>query len=68
MKTILTIAVAFTAATLLAQKQPLERYQSIIDRHPFGEPPPGFDPTKAPSEATVRDAGADMVARTAEQE
>ena len=25
-----------------------ERYQSIIDRQPFGPPPPGFDPTQPP--------------------
>ena len=33
-----------------AEKQPLDRYQSIIDRQMFGVPPPGFDPTNMPSE------------------
>ena len=31
-----------------AEKQPFERYQSILDRHPFGVPPPGFDPDLPP--------------------
>lgn len=33
-----------------AEKQPIERYQSIIDRQMFGPLPPGFDPTKSPNE------------------
>lgn len=35
-----------------AEKQPFERYQPIIDRQMFGQPPPGFDPTKMASEVT----------------
>ena len=66
MKTILTIAATLATTVLLAQKQPLERYQSIIDRHPFGMPPPGFDPTVDPSQAVVR-GGPDEAERTAEQ-
>ena len=34
-----------------AEKQPYERYQPIVDRQMFGPLPPGFDPTKMPSEA-----------------
>lgn len=34
------------------EKQPFERYQSIIDRMPFGQPPPNFDPTRDPSEVS----------------
>jgi len=30
---------------LYAERQPYERYQSIVDRQMFGQPPPGFDPT-----------------------
>ena len=37
-------------AVASAEKQPFERYQSIIDRQMFGPLPPGFDPTKLPSE------------------
>ncbi len=29
------------------------RYQSIIDRQPFGPPPPGFDPTQPPGKGGV---------------
>ena len=29
------------------------RYRTIIDRMPFGEPPPGFDPTQAPGSASA---------------
>ena len=38
------------AIEAVAEKQPFDRYQSIIDRHMFGEPPPDFDPEKMPSE------------------
>ena len=31
-----------------------ERYQSIIDRQPFGPPPPGFDPTQPPGKGGAR--------------
>ena len=33
-----------------AERQPLERYQSIIDRQMFGQPPPNFDPSVPPSQ------------------
>lgn len=38
--------------TARAEKQPFERYQPIIDRQMFGQPPAGFDPTKMASEVT----------------
>ncbi len=41
---------AFASLAALAERQPLSRYQSIIDRHMFGLPPPGFDPDKNPNE------------------
>ena len=34
----------------VAERQPLDRDQSIIDRQMFGQPPPNFDPTKPPSQ------------------
>ncbi len=37
---------------LFAERQPFERYQSILDRQMFGVPPAGFDPTKPPSEVS----------------
>ena len=35
------------------------RYRTIIDRMPFGEPPPGFDPTQAPGSAAAAATAAD---------
>lgn len=35
-----------------AERQPFERYQSLVDRQMFGQPPPGFDPTKPASAVT----------------
>ena len=52
MKLPLTIFFAGFALVLLAERQPFERYQSILDRQMFGRPPPGFDPTKPPSEVS----------------
>ena len=34
------------------------RYRTIIERMPFGEPPPGFDPTQAPGSAAAAAAAA----------
>lgn len=42
---------ALAASALHAEQQPFERYQPIIDRQMFGQPPPNFDPAKPPSEA-----------------
>ena len=42
MKFLLTIFWALSAMLVFAEKQPFERYQSILDRMPFGDPPPGF--------------------------
>ena len=33
----------------VAERQPIDRYQSIIDRQMFGQPPPNFDPTVPPN-------------------
>ena len=43
-------ALALTAFPALAEKQPIARYQSIIDRQMFGPLPPGFDPAKSPND------------------
>ena len=52
MKTFLFGVFALLLAVLpaFAEKQPFERYQPIVDRQMFGPLPPGFDPTKMPSE------------------
>ena len=50
MKSIVLIAIALVFSAAYAEKQPIERYQSIIDRQMFGPLPPGFDPTKSPNE------------------
>lgn len=46
----LAILVLLSTATVFAERQPLERYGSLIERQMFGQPPPGFDPTKMPNE------------------
>ena len=51
----------------LAEKQPFERYQSIVDRQMFGPLPPGFDPTKLPSEV-AKSSSAEEKQLTQEQE
>lgn len=44
------LALVTTGLSAAAEKLPFERYQSIIDRHPFGVPPPGFDPDRLPED------------------
>lgn len=50
MKSRIAVLVALVALAAAAERQPLERYQSIIDRQMFGELPNDFDPSKMPSE------------------
>jgi len=50
----------------VAERQPIDRYQSIIDRQMFGQPPPNFDPTKPASQ--VQKGAGDEQALTREQE
>ena len=50
MKSLLSVLVIASVSIAWAEKQPYERYQSIVDRQMFGPLPPGFDPTKSPSE------------------
>ena len=50
MKLPFIIVLGLMATLAFAEKQPFERYQSIVDRQMFGPLPPGFDPTKSPNE------------------
>ena len=60
------LAVLVVAApALLAEQQPFERYQSIVDREMFGKTPPNFDPTKPSNEAPKAEPKQDL---TREQE
>ena len=52
MRVSLFLAVFLLAFSLFAERQPFERYQTIVDRSMFGRPPIGFDPTKPPSEVS----------------
>jgi len=47
------------AATVFAERQPLSRYQSVINRQMFGELPADFDPDKMPSEVAKTNGRAD---------
>ena len=53
-----------SALAEVAAKRPYEDYTSIIDRQMFGALPPGFDPTKLPTEV----AKIDQKALSKEQE
>ena len=50
MRTLLFLVCVSILSVAFAEKQPIGRYQSIIDRQMFGPLPPGFDPTKSPNE------------------
>ena len=63
----MTFAV-LSATAVFAERQPYERYQSIVDRQMFGTPPPGFDPTRPPSEVSKSDERAEAEQLTKEQE
>ena len=63
---VLTFVILSAFSLVFAEKQPFERYQSIIDRQMFGLPPPGFDPNKLPSE--VQKSSASEKELTKEQE
>ena len=67
MKSIVLIAIALFLSAAYAEKQPIERYQSIIDRQMFGPLPPGFDPTKSPNEVQ-KTSGREEKQLTQEQE
>jgi len=61
-------AAVMVALALFGERQPLDRYQSIIDRQMFGPLPPNFDPTKSPSEISAKDARAQEQELSKEQE
>lgn len=65
---ILTFSVALAVAALWAERQPYDRYQTIVDRQMFGPLPPGFDPTKSPAEVTRSSSSKDEKQLTKEQE
>ena len=67
MKTAVTILAVILAAAAFAEKQPLSRYQSIIDRQMFGPLPKDFDPDKMPSEV-ARGSGSAAAERELTQE
>ena len=67
MKSIVLIAIALCLSAAYAEKQPIDRYQSIIDRQMFGPLPPGFDPTKSPNEVQ-KTSGKEEKQLTQEQE
>ena len=52
MKFSILFACCLALQLVLAEKQPFDRYQSILDRQMFGPLPPDFDPTKLPSEVS----------------
>ena len=51
-----------------AERQPYDRYQSIVDRQMFGPLPPNFDPTKSPAEVSKGSGSAAEKELTKEQE
>lgn len=68
MKRFLSLFAVITVGTLFAEKQPLERYQPIIDRRPFGQPPPGYDPDSAVLDTASAAAGGEMTPEELSQE
>ena len=52
-------AFAVLVAVVCAAAQPFERYQTVIDRKPFGPEPVNFDPEAAPGSASANAAAAD---------
>ena len=65
-KTYQTLLCAFAIFAAFADGQPFDRYQTIIDRKPFGPEPANFDPNAAPGSASSEGA-ADSEEMTAEQ-
>lgn len=64
-KRVFLVLFAMAALTATAERPAFERYQSIVDRQMFGQPPVGFDPTKMPSEVTKSKSDTEL---TKEQE
>ena len=68
MKTSFSLILLFLATVAFAEKQPYERYQSIVDRQPFGQPPPGFNPEQMASEVSRSGSADDAPVLTMDQE
>ena len=58
MKTYQTLLFAFAIFAAFAEGQPFDRYQTIIERKPFGPEPANFDPEAAPGTASAAGAAA----------
>ena len=56
MRKTLLATIPLIAALAHAERQPYERYATIVDRQMFGELPLGFDPTKMPNEVAKTSA------------
>ena len=67
MRAYLFLSCVLILSVACAEKQPISRYQSIIDRQMFGPLPPGFDPTKSPNEVQ-KSSARDEKQLTQEQE
>ena len=55
-KTYQTLLFAFAMFAAFAEGEPFDRYQTIIDRKPFGPEPANFDPDAAPGTASATSA------------
>ena len=66
MRMLLLAAALGCVAGAVAETVPLERYQSLIDRYPFGMPPPDFDPNKMASSVS-KSTSADTADMTEQQ-
>ena len=70
-KTYQTLLFAFAMFAAFAEGEPFDRYQTIIDRKPFGPEPANFDPEAAPGSASADAAGTGEMTpeqRTAEEQ
>lgn len=67
-ETAVAVLAALAALSAFAEKQPYERYKSIVDRQMFGPLPPDFDPSKMPSEVSRSAGGKQEKELTKEQE
>lgn len=60
MKRALFILSVLAFGIVYAEKMPFKRYQTIIDRQPFGQPPVGFNPEQMASDVSRTDASAEQ--------
>lgn len=64
----LFIALLASASVAAAETRPFDLYQPIIDRAPFGKPPPGFDPTDLSSSKPASGAAAEDPAQLSKEQ